>query len=248
MRYFLIALGFLTVLPVRIKKIRDYEFGRSLRFFPLVGIIIGAILALSLHIFSSVFPHIATSALILIVLIIITGGIHLDGFADTCDGLYGNQTKEKILEIMHDSRIGVMGVLGVTSILLLKFAIFYSIPLNLLWKILIIMATLSRYAQVLACYSSDYVREEGKGKYFVEYARRKELIVSGIFSLVLVISLMGLKGFILLLLLTLIVLLLIGYIKKRIGGMNGDTIGAVSEISGIIVLFSSLILEKINLC
>jgi len=228
---FLIALQFLTILPIKIKsKIRKEDFGKSLLFFPVVGALIGLVLTLALFLLKFL-PTLVIGAFILILSIVITGGIHLDGFADTCDGFYGNKPKEKILEIMRDSRIGVMGVIGIISILLLKFNLIVSIPQGILWKILIAMAVFGRWSQTAACYISNYVRPEGKAKCFIEYADKNEFFMGTFFTIALFLLLMGLKGVILLIFSLVPVLLFINYTKKKIGGMTGDTIGAASEIA-----------------
>ncbi len=245
MKQFLIALQFLTILPIKIRlEIKAKDFGKSLVYFPVAGILIGSLLALILLVFNFL-PHLVTAALVLVGSIIITGGIHLDGFADTCDGFYGSKPKEKILEIMRDSRIGVMGVIGIVGLLLLKFSLIVSIPQNILWKALILMAVFARWCQVWACYTSKYARKEGKAEYFIEYAGKKEFLAGGLFTIVLFLLLMKTKGIILLALSILPIFLFINYIKRRIGGMTGDTIGATSEIAEIAVLLFALIYPHI---
>jgi len=233
---FLIALQFLTVLPIKIKsEIAEEDFSRSLLYFPVVGVLIGLVLA-GAALLSGFIPNPVVGVLILIISIVITGGIHLDGFADTCDGFYGLRPKEKILEIMRDSRVGVMGVIGIFCLLSLKFTLIISIPQNALWKLLIMMTAFARWSQILACCTSDYAREEGKARYFVEYAGKTELLVGSIFTVVLFLLLMKFKGVILLVLSSFPVLLFINYVKKKLGGMTGDTIGATSEIAEVAVL------------
>ncbi len=241
MKRFLIALQFLTVLPIKIKsEIAKEDFGKSLLYFPAVGMLIGLVLSGAALLFGFL-PNPVAGVLILITSIVITGGIHLDGFADTCDGFYGPGPKEKILEIMQDSRVGTMGVVGVVCLLLLKFTLIVSIPQNVLWKLLIMMTVFARWSQILACCTSDYAREEGKAKYFVEYAGKIELMVGTIFTVVLFLLLMRFKGLILLVLSLLSILLFINYVKKKLGGMTGDTIGAISEIAEVAVLLFGLV-------
>ncbi len=243
---FLIALQFLTSLPIYIKsEIKDKDFGASLLYFPLVGSLIGLILAGSAFLLSSL-PPFLKSALILLFSIIITGGIHLDGFADTCDGFYGNKPKEKILEIMRGSRIGTMGVTGITMLLLLKFSLLISISQENLWKLLILTLVFSRWVQIWACFSSCYAREDGKARYFIEYAGYKEIIPGTIFSLVIFWGILRLKGVILFVIAMLPIFLFINYIKRRLGGMTGDTIGAINEIAEVVLLFLGIIF--INIC
>jgi len=246
-KHFLIALQFLTVLPIKIKsEIKEKDFGNSLLYFPVIGILIG--LVLSGAVFAlSVLPNLVAGVFILILSIVITGGIHLDGFADTCDGFYGSKPKEKILEIMRDSRVGTMGVVAVVCLLLLKVTLIVSIPREILWRVLIMMVVFARWCQVLACYVSKYARKEGKAKYFIEYAGRKEfwggiMLTSGLFFL-----LMQIKGIILFFISMCPVLLFINCIKRKIGGMTGDTIGAVSEIAEVLILLFCLLLLKVNI-
>ena len=241
MKRLLVALQFLTILPIRItSEIAEEDFGKSLRYFPLVGMLIG--LALSgVASLSSLLPNPVVAVLILIMSIVLTGGIHLDGFADTCDGFYGPRSKERILEIMRDSRVGVMGVTGVFCLLALKCTLIASIPHNVLWKVLIMMTVFARWSQVLVCCTSNYAREEGKAKYFVEYAGKKELLVGSIFAVVLFLFLMKLKGLVLLVVSLLPLLLFMNCVKRKIGGVTGDTVGATSEIAEVAVLFFGLI-------
>jgi adenosylcobinamide-GDP ribazoletransferase len=242
LKRFLIALQFLTILPIKVKpEIREEDFGKSLIYFPLVGMLIGFFLILILLLFDFL-PYLVKAAFILGASIIITGGIHLDGFADTCDGLYGFRTKEKALEIMRDSRIGAMGAIGITLLLLLKFALLASILKENLEKILILMPIFARWAQVFACFCSSYARQEGKAKYFIEYAGKKEIFIGTLFTLVSFLILMRTEGLILFTISYFTIFLFINWIKKKIGGMTGDTIGSVNEVAeGCIFLFGLIL-------
>ena len=242
MKRFLIALQFLTILPLNIKgKIEEKDFGRSLIYYPIVGLLIGLFLAGIAYI-SAFLPPLVTSVLILVAWMVITGGIHLDGFADTCDGFYGNRPKEDILKIMRDSRIGTMGAAGVVMLLLIKFATLSSIRSEDLWKVLIITVVFARWSQVLVCSTSKYARDEGKAKYFIEYAKKSDMFIGALFTLLLNWLLMGVKGVILFVILLAVIFLFIQYAKRKIGGMTGDTIGAANEIAEAAALLFSLIL------
>jgi len=247
MKSFLVALQFLTILPINISaKVEDKDFGKSLSWFPFVGALIG--LALSLITFlSGLLPQPVIAALILAGSLIVSGGIHLDGFADTCDGLYEFTTREKALEIMRDSRIGTMAAAAVIILLILKFSILSGLHQANIWKYLILMAAFARWAQVLACFLSRYARQEGKAKYFIEYAGLREITTTSIFIALLFMLLLGGKGLILLLTCLSITLILINYIKSKLGGMTGDTIGAISEVAEAGVLLFGLIFLRIGL-
>ena len=246
MKSFLIALQFLTILPVKIKVgITKKDFGKSLVYFPAVGLVIGLLLILALSIFGSL-PSLVVAALILVTSIIITGGLHLDGFADTCDGFYGSNPPEKILEIMKDSRIGAMGVVGIVSLLLIKFTLIASIPKDFLWKALIGMAVFSRWSQVLACSLSKYARKEGKAKYFVESATERDAFITGLLVFGLFLLLLQVKGVAIFFISLFLILSFINWIKLKISGMTGDTIGAINEIAEVLVLLLFLFLSKPN--
>ena len=241
MKKFLIALQFLTVLPINVKgKIEEKDFGESLVYFPMIGLLMGIFLAF-ISFSLGPLPPLVRSALILIIWIIMTGGIHLDGFADTCDGFYGKRAKEDILKIMRDSHIGTMGAGGIAVLLLLKFSIVSSIQPENLWKVLIIAVAFARWSQALACATSEYARDEGKAKYFMAHARKSGVLTGAVFTLILFWLLMDIKGAILFLLLSATILLFIKYVKGKIGGMTGDTIGATNEIAEAAALLFSLI-------
>jgi len=236
MKHFFIALQFLTILPLKIKeKIKEEDFGKSLAYFPLVGLIIGIALALSLGLFNF-FPVLVKGVIVILISTILTGGIHLDGFADTCDGFYGFNPREKILEIMRDSRIGAMGAIGLVCLLLFKFSLLVSIPYVDLWKVLIIMPVFSRWAQALSCYSAHCIRKEGKAKLFMEHVALKEVVAGGLFTFFIFLLLVNFRGVLLFGLTFISILLLIKYVKKKIGGMTGDTLGAISEVAEVLVL------------
>lgn len=241
MKRFLVALQFLTIWPVRIRsEITAEDLGGSLRYFPLVGLFLGLALA-GAALLLGFLPHPVVAVLILILSIALTGGIHLDGFADTCDGFGGLRPKEKVLEIMRDSRVGVMGVTGVFCLLALKGVLVASVAPNILWRLLILMTVFSRWSQVLVCCTSSYARAEGKAKHFVEYAGRKDLLAASILAAVVILFLARWRALLVLFLSLLPLLLFLMYVKRRIGGVTGDIIGAASEITEVAILFFGLI-------
>ncbi len=242
MKYFLLALQFLTILPIKIKsKVREKDFGRSLAYFPAVGALMGLTLAVLAGFFSFL-PNMVLAALILIASIVISGGLHLDGFADTLDAFYGNRSKDEMLEIMRDSRVGVMGVLGIVSLLILKFSVLSALPMYILWRALIIAFAFARCCQVYACYTSKYARSEGKAEHFIKHAGKRQFLISSLFTLALTFLLTGFRGVVLLAIASVPVLLFVSYAKRKIGGMTGDTIGAVSEIAEASALLFTLLL------
>jgi adenosylcobinamide-GDP ribazoletransferase len=144
---------------------------------------------------------------------------------------------------MRDSRIGVMGAIGVIILLLLKFTLIVSIPQDFLWKSLIMMVVFSRWSQGLSCLVSKYARNEGKAKFFIEYARIKDIVIGGLFTLAIFALMAKVKGVLIFALSILCALLFIRYVKRRIGGMTGDTIGALSEFSEVVILLLCLVYQ-----
>ncbi|MFA4888153.1 MAG: adenosylcobinamide-GDP ribazoletransferase [Candidatus Omnitrophota bacterium] len=235
-----IALQFLTVLPFKIRtEIKDEDYARSLIYFPVVGLTIGSILSL-VPLCCGFLPVPVVGVIVLILLTFITGALHLDGFADTCDGFYGSKPKEEILRIMRDTRIGAMGIVGVTLLLLLKFSLIISIPRDALWRPLVLMCCFSRWVQAAGCLL-PYARDEGKAGLFIKYARKRDIVIAGLFTALVSYALFSLKGIAIFFSSLIPALLFIRYAKTRIGGMTGDTLGAVSEIAEVSTLFSILI-------
>jgi len=241
MEHLLIALQFLTILPFKIRtEIKDENYAKALIYFPIVGIIIGAILSI-VSLCYLFLPMPVVGMVILIVSTFITGALHLDGFADTCDGFYGSKPKEEILKIMRDPRCGVMGVVGIILLLFLKFSLIISIPRGVLWQSLVLMCCFSRWAQAIGCLL-PYSRNEGKARVFIKYARKKDIVIAGLLTILASGALFGLKGIAIFFISLIPALLFIRYAKAKIDGMTGDTIGAVNEITEASTLFSILIL------
>ena len=235
----------MTIFPLEFKlKPKPKDFAKSLLYFPAVGLAIGFVLVSILFI-TRFLPSQVQAVIILITLIIITGGIHLDGFADSCDALFGTFDKNKMLKIMRDSRLGAMGVLGLVSLLLLKYAIIVSIPKLVLWKWLLVMPILGRWVQVIACYLSTYARTEGRAEYFIRYVGKKELLGAGLFALAGSLFGAGLNGVIVFLLTSVFSLGIIYGIKRKIDGMTGDTIGALNEFGELFAGLAGLILSGV---
>ncbi len=246
MKSFFIAVQFLTVFPVRIASpVKKTDYGPALTFFPVVGLLLGLFLSLC-SVLSSFLPREVHAVLILTVSVVITGAIHLDGLADTCDGFYGQRSREDVLKIMRDSRIGVMGVTGVVIALLLKYALFINMPLEVLCPALMTAMTAGRWAHVFCCYYASYARQDGKAKYFMDYAGEREMIRASLFTVAVFLFLRQLEGLFVFFILAIIVFLFIRSSKHKIDGMTGDTIGAAGEIAEISVLLLTVILSSLG--
>lgn len=239
MKRFLIALQFLTILPVRVKQIENKDYGKALFYFPFVGAIIGILISLPL-LFSNILPKYVIATFILLISIILTGAIHLDGLADSFDGFYGGKTKKDILDIMRDKRIGVVGAIALFSVLILKYSLYLSMSYKFLWKFLILSCCFSRWMQSVACSFFDYAREEGKAKIFIRFSNKKDCYLSGMFVFLIFILLAKFKSIPIFLISLFLSLTFMHYINKKIDGMTGDTIGAINELAEISILLFAL--------
>lgn len=243
MRDFLQALSFLTILPVgRTISQERKTLARSMAFFPLVGFVIGVILALAYSLLIIVLPKSLVLWSTIGLLAIITGGLHLDGFADTMDGLASGGPREKILEVMRDSRIGAFGVIGLILLIGAKFLALDQIPDHSIPYSLILMAGMGRNSMVLVCYRSPCARSgEGLAKPFAENLTVREMILSLASAFGIGLLLTGVKG---VLVFGGTCLFSLGsrlFFIRKLGGVTGDILGASNELVEVLCLILLII-------
>ncbi len=205
-------------------------------YFPFVGFLLAALLYLVQFSLSLLLPPLALAAVLVVALVILTGGLHLDGLMDTCDGLFGGRTRERRLEILRDSRVGSFGVLGGVCILLLKFALFASIPSHILSLAFFIVLPCSRWAMVLALRVFPSARPEGLGATFRQTVTLPKLIVAAITSFLLALIVAHGVGVLLWCVATSTALLIGIWSTQQIGGLTGDIYGAIAECSEVATL------------
>ena len=238
---FLISLQFLTIINIKTDTpIDEKSFGKSVIFFPLIGAFIGVLLVIISRLTSAFLPVSVSDAIVLAVLILVTGGLHIDGFADTVDGFAGGKNKDDILRIMKDSRIGTFGVVGIVMLLLTKYLSLQSLQPDTKYFVLITMPVIGRWSVLPMGLFFKYARiEGGTGKIFAESIRLKELIIGTIMALAIIIPLFRLKGFLMLAVIFIVTLLIGRYSKRKINGITGDVFGATIEINELIILILS---------
>ncbi len=249
MKDFLQALSFLTILPFgKISPSEDKELARSMAFFPLAGVVIGLLLAIGYYLFSSILPKSLALWLTLGLLALLTRGLHLDGFADTMDGLACGGTREKMLEVMRDSRIGAFGVISLIFLIGAKYLTLDQIPNSLIPYSLISMAVMGRSSMVWVCYRSPYARSgEGLGKPFTENLGSREIVVASASAFGIALLLMGVKGISVFLGMGIFSLGYRAFFIKKLGGVTGDILGAAGELAELLCLLLLTILEPIHL-
>ena len=239
MKSLLIALQFLTIIPLRPSvRPEERDIAHSMSFFPLLGMIIGGFLILINLITSRYLSPFIASALILIGWVGITGALHLDGFTDTVDGLCGGKNKEQILRIMEDSFIGAKGAIALILLLLLKFALLVGLTNDYKNYALLFAPVAGRWSMVMGIYLSSYAREEGLAKAFFSHKTGREILWASLITFCLGLILFRIEFFYIIGIALAVNLLLITYLKRRIVGLTGDTLGALNEIIEVITLFS----------
>jgi len=244
MKKLIYAIRFMTAIPIPWKEGEEMgEVARSISYFPLVGLIIGL---LNLGIFTVariLFSPFLSAVIVAVFWIAITGGLHLDGLADTADGVWGGTTKERRLEIMKDSRIGAFGVLTLISFILLKTG-----ALNELfgfyddnkYRALIVAPVVGRWISVFTIYYFDPAKKEGLGAFFKDYITLKELIVALSLTLLIVLAVGGIAGAAAMVSATVLSLVFSVFLTGKLGGLTGDTYGAMTEGSELISLLVML--------
>lgn len=252
---FLAALSFLTSIPLPwLNKISPEDMGHSTIYFPVIGAIIGLILAGLSWLFGLFLPSDIVNVLLIVSLVIISGALHLDGFIDTCDGIAGHRTVEERLEVMHDSRAGAFGIVGVVLLLLVKYVALSSIPENSLMATLVLMTVVSRWTMVYAVFAYPYARPSGLGKILKQGTGWWVFTTATVITLAAVIGptwwanidYFYLAGPALMLVIWVIATAMAEYFKRKFSGLTGDTYGAICEFTEVCVLILICVLAHNN--
>lgn len=227
----LLAAQFLTVIPPVLRRpIRQDELGRAETFFPLVGLLLGGVLVAVDTVLAAVAAPMVRDVLVIATLAVLTGGLHLDGLADTFDGLFGGHDPERRLEIMRDPRAGSFGVAALGLILLLKLAALGALDPAGRVGALLVAPCLGRWAIVLAMGSFPYARSQGLGLAFTRSQSRLHLAGAGALAAIVAGLAAGLAGLLLWAGASAFVLLAGRWVSARLGGLSGDVYGAFCEL------------------
>jgi adenosylcobinamide-GDP ribazoletransferase len=245
---FLTALMFFTRIPVRWSMGHNTSrLLQSAAYFPWIGWIAGAVAALTFYSCSLMLTPVLSVFMSFIATIMLTGAFHEDGFADVCDGFGGGWTKEKILAIMKDSRLGTFGVIGLMSILLFKFIVLLEIVSSFGWTLgcaaMIIGHVLSRFSALTMLCQYTYVNADGgkSGLPFESRLDRKGWLIAG-FAPAILICIFPLQMLIVFPAVLLVRIFAGRYFHKWIGGYTGDCLGAIQQMSEAMIYFSILLL------
>ncbi len=242
-RSFLCALAFLTRIPVPGGwcDFDHRDWNASSSWFPLIGLLLGAILG---GLWFLLRQHLAApvlAALLLAIQVFLTGGLHLDGLMDTVDGVYGGRDREQRLAFMKDSHVGAFGVIAAVLILILKYSLYTQLSFSLL-PYLIIAPVLGRQSQVWAQVMFPYARQQGLGSLFSIYGDYRKLMITTGVSLFLLVALLKLTGVGIFMAAGLFFYLIAGWLSRLLGGLTGDTYGALCELTEVVVLLIGVLL------
>lgn len=253
MKPFFIALQFLTRLKLVKQEIwTNEDFGRSVVTFPLVGLVIGLFMTAFFMVLQAM--GIFSASLIMLLLVIFeflfTGGLHADGFMDTCDGIFSGRDRERMLAIMKDSRIGSNGVVGFIFLVLLKWNLLVTIPAHDLLWVLVWMPFLSRYTMMFSITSFPYARPEGMGKAFAVYSPDHTKLYGTVFVILMNIAVYLISGAVYAVMFAALWVLAVltnvifnRYLTKILGGVTGDTYGFVTEMTELLLLVYFIVIE-----
>lgn len=236
----LAALQFLTVVPpVARRPFQASELGRAVGYFPLVGLLLGAVLAGAATIMAGTVPGGVRAALLLALWMALTGALHFDGFLDTCDGLFGGRTPADRLRIMRDERVGAFAVAGGVLLLLAKHAALSSLVHPA--PALLVAPVVARWAMAVVIVMFPYARSAGLGRAMKDHAGPREALLATVFlAAALVLAgvdpagpsamLRGLAGGVV------AGGVMLRLALRRLPGLTGDTYGAIAEVVEAAVL------------
>ncbi|SCK03874.1 cobalamin synthase [uncultured Clostridium sp.] len=237
---FLLMLQILTRIPInKSLPCENTDFKRGANFFAIVGLVIGLIQFVVYSFLIKYFNLDIAVIFIIIIDVLITGGFHIDGFGDTCDGFFATKGKDKIIDIMKDSRIGTFACIGIIINLLIKFIGYTTVLNNTTSYIIILLPIISRVSIVLISYIGKAAKKTGSGNLFINTVTFNEVIINYLLFILIAIFMLDLKKLLLILVISIIITILFNkYCNSKINGITGDSLGANNELVMLILLIT----------
>lgn len=230
------ALRFLTVIPVPgLPPMAAEAIPRAIPYFPVAGLALGALLVIVGWIAGTLWNETVRAVVVVVAWGVLTAGLHLDGLSDTFDGVMSWRSRERKLEIMRDSRIGVMGALALAAVLGLKTVFLMAVGDDW-WMAMLLAPVMGRWADVYGIVRFPPAREGGLGRTFQSQLRPGDFLIASGATLILALALGGARGLIALALVWLVTHLLGRWWTRDLGGLTGDTYGALCEIAEVVAL------------
>jgi len=246
-RSFLIALTFLTRISLfTVKDYREDDFKKSVKFFPLVGGVLGGLYAFFSYILSSN-GYVGLSSNIVAIFMIflmffLAGGLFFDGFMDTADGIFSGRERERILEIMKDSRVGANAVMAFTLYILFLYAVISELKPNVLPAAMFCAPVISHLTVAVSIKIFPYARKEGIGKMFEDKKGYSSLILPVLMTLLFIVP-CGICAIFALIAGLVFTCLFDKYLVKLLGGLTGDTYGATATLAFLLTLVVFLLAQ-----
>lgn len=251
MKRFIGLLQFMTRIPIKADIGFDEEFHKSIVYFPLVGFVIGLISFFIGILAIMIFDPFITSILIVAGEVILTGGLHIDGLGDTFDAIYSNRDRERMLEIMKDSRLGTNSLLAILFLVLIKIGLLNSAINSNLMCLIIFMPMISRLGVIVMLYKTVTPRKVGMGNIFIGKATLRMFITAIVYTIVIIVAIskfvfLSTNLNVIKLLLSIVAVMIFDYlfknhIYKKIDGVTGDILGCTIELGELIFLLFSYI-------
>ncbi len=227
----LLMIQFLTTFPIRYDlRAQAVDYGKGLVYAPLIGLGIGFLLLAARAILGYRFSPLLTATGMVIFYIIFTGGLHLDGWSDTADGVFSNRPKERMLEIMKDSRVGTYAVLALVSLIILNILLLAEFTERMA-PFILMMPVAGRMVLPVAAGIEQYARADGLAKSFVDYCGLPEAIGGTLVYLGISLVFLGWRWLGFAVLPVVFALLVVKWLARKIGGVTGDLLGAVCELT-----------------
>ncbi len=240
---FLAALQFLTVLPPLVRRpLTAAELGRSVGWFAVVGTLLGGALMGTDWALGLLFPSGVTAALLLALWVLATGALHLDGFLDTCDGLFGGRTPEDRLRIMRDERVGAFAVIGGVLLLLVKYSCLAALASR--WAALVVAPAVARGGMAVALVALPYARTEGSGRWMKDNAGWFQALLASATAIAAALLAAQWLGLVVVGLAVVVTAAVAAFVLRRLPGLTGDVYGALCEVLEALTLLAFVAGEK----
>lgn len=232
MKSFILTLQFLTRIPINAElKATEEDFAKGVVYFPIVGLIIGGFQLLVLYAASRLLGGLFPVVCCLLAGTAITGGFHVDGLADTCDGIFSSRTRDRMLEIMKDSRIGSNGTISIIFDYMFRLALLSMLSGKAVYLTVLLSPVAAKTLVVLLMKTSVYARSgPGLGALYLEKQTMGRTLSAVVIGLLIITGLMGLWGMAALVICAGICFLYRSFIYSKLQGMTGDTLGAANEL------------------
>jgi len=242
-RSFILMITFLTRIPVPMNfEFNNDDFVKGFPFFPVIGFLVGSFISLPFLIQDRM-PDTIFPLIVIVIYLLVVGGLHIDGVSDVFDGIFSARTRDRMIEIMEDSRVGAFGVIGLIIYFMgLYIGLFEVAKLELGWLYVLVMPVVGRTMALIGSGISKYAKKEGLGKSLVDGTKP---VVSFIAVMLLCVGayLININVFISVAVTVVIVFMIIWRIHIILGGITGDVVGMLVEISQVVFLLTLAIVN-----